>query len=427
MTLPLIDRLDYPVNARPFALFRIGLGAVLVLQYIDLIYFRHLLGERWPVHGTAILATVATLGIITALWLSAGFYTRIASVASYACVVATFGIVTRRLGVFYAADGFMIAASLLCVLIPTGRALSLDRHWGIEKRCSISNLANVLLIVVLSVSYLDAVSIKLGEDLWLSGLGVWLPLTQPWAVFFTSDWFLDSEFLAKSAGYSALAFQILFPVLVWLRPLRLPLVLIGIGMHVGIAVSFPCPVFGLLMCVYFLPLLRVERMPETEREPRWPLLACMAVYLVTLPIINIHSPLNARIRYIYSFTGIESHGLFLQSHWLNHPTEYRLEFTDATGTQTIPTTRESGYAGLYVLERRWCVTNFYRYSADLDTYLPTIEHLVSRWAGERTGQVSIYTREPETPDKWRPGVLRENRERPWRLERKMAWPFDKGE
>jgi hypothetical protein len=64
--------------------------------------------------------------------------------------------------------------------------------------------------------------------------------------------------------------------------------------------------------------------------------------------------------------------------------------------------------------------HFYRYSSSPKEYERTIQQIVTQWAKHSGADVSkgviqVSTREPVTPDKWRAGVLKENREKAWTL------------
>ncbi len=77
-----------------------------------------------------------------------------------------------------------------------------------------------------------------------------------------------SLFQAPSAHYSmfyrfmnwlVLGYQLLFPLLVWLRRVKIPLLLSGVLMHLYIAVVLGLPAFGLIMIlsyIYFWPTKR---------------------------------------------------------------------------------------------------------------------------------------------------------------------------
>ncbi|WP_417731003.1 DCC1-like thiol-disulfide oxidoreductase family protein [Rosistilla oblonga] len=64
---------------------------------------------------------------------------------------------------------------------------------------------------------------------------------------------LNHKWLAIGAGYAAFCFETVFIFLFWFKPAWLPLTLVGIGLHVGILVEFPIPLFALgVICLYLL-------------------------------------------------------------------------------------------------------------------------------------------------------------------------------
>jgi hypothetical protein len=445
----IIDRLDYPVSALPFGLFRIGMALVAMVQYADALYFRAMLApEASPAWNAAILP-LGVAGFAAAAWMGLGLWSRWAACANYLCVVGLFGFVMRNLSVTYALDWFVILGSLLCAVIPVGRAVSLDRYLGLESRATVSNWCVITFMVVLSCAYLDAFANKLTDDMWTSGLGVWLPMTQPFAVLVPFDWVTNSKFLSLSMGYAALAFQGLFPLLIWFRWLRLPIVVFGVMLHAGITLAFPCPLFGVAMLLFYLPLMPAWVYPqpgalEKTADKRWPLFLVILAYLVFQPPLTARrlmtghdataarrvtsdttpkqrrSPIGLFLQTVRQFTGISMHALFMKHHWVSHSREYHLVFRDAEGEQVIPLTRPSGFSHFYAQERRWCDYSFFRYSTDPQKMRASLEPLIRLWAERNgvelsTGDVLLYSRLPETPMRWEPGLLQANADRKWEL------------
>ncbi|MBF4985473.1 hypothetical protein FNJ87_14430 [Nonlabens mediterrranea] len=53
-------------------------------------------------------------------------------------------------------------------------------------------------------------------------------------------------------------FEIVFPFLFWLKRFRLPLLIIGLGLHLGILFSYPIPLFALAMINVYLLLVPIS-------------------------------------------------------------------------------------------------------------------------------------------------------------------------
>ena len=94
--------------------------------------------------------------------------------------------------------------------------------------------------------------------MWSSGLGLWKPASVPHAIWCDLSFLLNQRPLVIFLGYLTLYFETAFVILIWFPRLRLPLFVIGIGLHLGTAIVFPLPWFGLVMCALYIPLL-----------PRW--------------------------------------------------------------------------------------------------------------------------------------------------------------
>ena len=93
--------------------------------------------------------------------------------------------------------------------------------------------------------------------------------------------------LAMLATYGAVAFQILFVVLVWNKRARPYLVAAGIGLHlVGIAFGMGLFIFGTVMCLAYLAFIDEEK----ARRLRHPFIsgACLEVVCpATVPLARV--------------------------------------------------------------------------------------------------------------------------------------------
>jgi hypothetical protein len=119
------------------------------------------------------------------------------------------------------------------------------------------NLAVLAIMIQLCLVYFLSGLAKIGDTEWLEGRAI-MAVSQ-------IRHFSLSDFLAYSSerdplyillNYLVVAYQVLFPILVWLKPIKKPLLLLGIGMHVYIGLVMGLPEFGLIMIiayVYFWP------------------------------------------------------------------------------------------------------------------------------------------------------------------------------
>ncbi len=454
-----------PIDATSFGVFRVVFGLVLTAEYLHTGYFRGLLISAAELHPWGPLTLVLCgLGAVSSLLLSLGLFTRSAAVLAYLATVVTFGLVAPHLTFSYHADGFLISGTLICLLCPVEQAVSLDRR---RRGSGVSlggmrRLHETFLIVVMSAVYLDAFTWKFSTKLWRSGLGVWAPISQPFATYLDLTWLGHWKAPLVALGYFVLAYQIAFPVSVWIRKLRLPLVMVGIGMHLSIGLCFPIPLFGLVAAAFYLPLVPVSvyraiglpasvlaALPDGGTSWRHrAVTAATALWIVVWPIVNIQSDFHPRYtfaragtllgrlerhaqrdsarlsRLLYPVTGIGPHPIFLDYYFEQHQAEYRVALADDAGAQKwIPLTTVNGTMSTYGLNRNWCVFSWFIYSQDADQMIPAVERLVRFYGGVGGTseslpyrQVLVYSRHAETDlTTWQDDLLQRNRNRPWTL------------
>src|SRR6478736_7745025 len=87
----------------------------------------------------------------------------------------------------------------------------------------------------------------------MTGIGMWLPASMAFMTYSSWPVLLNAKWLMLSLGYLTFAFEAFFAFLFFRKSWRIPLVLIGIGLHLGIAIIFPIPWFGLgVVAIYLL-------------------------------------------------------------------------------------------------------------------------------------------------------------------------------
>lgn len=261
----------------PLAWFRITYAIVLFLEVSQLARLEPLwAGEALPgVTGSDVRLCYALLAWRVALvCLALGLFTRSTALVSYVMTLATLSTFHRF---EYHVDYILTAVNLLLLVTPVSARLSLDRALASRRRAraglaplppvEVSELSGALLLVFgVGVVYLDSVFYKLVSPMWTRGLGLWLPASLPHVAWHDLGPLLDREWLVRGLGWLTLAFEALFLLLVWWRPLRPWLLAVGLGLHLGITVVFPIPWFGLAVACLYLLLIPAE---AYERAGRW--------------------------------------------------------------------------------------------------------------------------------------------------------------
>jgi predicted DCC family thiol-disulfide oxidoreductase YuxK len=212
------------------------------------------------------VACLAVLGLFTV-----GLWSRLTAVLAWVIVVGT----VHRLPV--ALFGFDQAVSswalYLAVTGASGQAVSLDRflarwrlaraeaspsrrrrdgRWtlppGVPAPTVSANLALRLIQLHLCVIYASAGLAKLQGPTWWNGLAIWGTLASGEFRLIDFTWTAAYPWLLNVLTHGALAVELGYPVLVWVRALR-PLVLaLVVGLHFGIGLTAPgLAEFGLAM------------------------------------------------------------------------------------------------------------------------------------------------------------------------------------
>lgn len=259
-----IKKLDEEqVDPIGLAIFRILYSLVLLGEVIQLFYFRHLVYDKIPFVVPAEIHWAWPLGIwmVAIVCVLFGFYYRIAALVSYLLTVVCVATTSAyEYHMFYAYTGI----NFLLMLIPANRVWSLDSvrakvSGAIARQEDLAQpkvslwTYRVLVFVGIALVYFDSIFHKFASDIWMNGLGAWLPANLPMVTQSDTSLIWNSKFLALFSGYLTLIFEVVFIFCFWFRKCWLPLFLIGVGFHLGILVEFPIPFFALgFACLYLL-------------------------------------------------------------------------------------------------------------------------------------------------------------------------------
>jgi predicted DCC family thiol-disulfide oxidoreductase YuxK len=203
--------------------------------------------------GEISFTTPLLLWMATLVLLILGLFTGPAALVNYGfCLVFFSSLKTYT----YMMTPVYIGLSFLFMFLPLSRRLSLDRlrlklrysntRFRYQPPATVSQLAYYAPVVLgIALVYLDSTFYKLTSPMWLAGLGMWKTLSLPYETQLNASFILNSSFLVKSLGYLTLVFEFFFLFLFPLRKYRLILLAIGIGLHAGILLFFPFPLFAI--------------------------------------------------------------------------------------------------------------------------------------------------------------------------------------
>ncbi|MGH8558387.1 MAG: DCC1-like thiol-disulfide oxidoreductase family protein [Methylococcales bacterium] len=268
--LGLIERgLEKKVPAIGLGLFRIFFGLVILQEIVYLVYFRHLIFDKIPFMETANPIVSFALGgwLLAAVFLIFGLFTSAFAVANYVFWVV-FVLLTPMWRDFDGGfDQLMTSSSLILIFVHPERRFSLDT---LRLQLKFAGLAPTLVQdtrlpvifyyllagVSLGLLYFDAALHKFQSEIWMNGLGVWVPNTMPYYISpFDFDWFVNNRRLQELSGYSLFVFQLSFLFIFTRRLFRIPLLIFGLLFHLGIIFCLNIYPFGFGMLVHYILLV----------------------------------------------------------------------------------------------------------------------------------------------------------------------------
>lgn len=263
------------------ALFRILFGAILILNALLLIpgfmdYFgpRGMLGGFQPAeprllnlfhltgNGVVALQTVFAIHLLSAVSLTAGFFTRTSAVIAF-LTLGSF----HDLNFMILNSGDMALRAILFLLLfsRSGDAFSLDRLLARRAGRARSTprfqapWAQRMIQLQISYLYFTTAWCKLDGATWADGTAVYYS-SRLWEFErFRVPYLFDHLWSIRLLTWSSLALEILLGTLIWYRPLRIPLICIGILFHLGIEWTMNIPVFELLMAVCLIGMLEPKQ------------------------------------------------------------------------------------------------------------------------------------------------------------------------
>ena len=251
------------VSASGLALFRVFYGFVLLFEVMQLFYFRHLIFDKIPYfEPSEIDFTIPlVLWMVSISCIILGLFTRFSSVVNYLfSIVFLSTISSYEYHMFYAYMG----VNFLLMFVNTYQVFSFDRLimklkysnsrtlYKPSRKVSVLNYY-ILILVAIGFVYFDSIFFKLASPLWLKGLGVWLPASLPHFTHINNSFLLNLKWLILFLGYLTFVFETTFIFTFFRKKWRLPLLIVGVGLHFGILICFPIPWFALgVMSIYIL-------------------------------------------------------------------------------------------------------------------------------------------------------------------------------
>lgn len=453
----LYDRQLPPIG---LALFRIVYSLVLLCEVGQLFHLRHLIFDPVPYLQLPDASYTPALAfwLVVVVCLLLGWQTRAAAWANYAFTLYTFAAFHQF---EYHIDFIYAGVNLLLPFLPVSECLSVD-SWRMGKtpcRVSVFNY-HAPLIVGVALMYFDSTAYKLGSPMWLDGLGLWRPASYPHTSWlFDPSWLLDQKYLVMGMSYLVVAFEATFPLLLFLPAFRGPIFVLGVAFHLGIAVMFPIPWFGLAMAALYLLLLpyqayeRLERVfgiqssEDMERE-RWNLriILCLTIGIVILqPIYTAQTPfagsvanalgLDAARRRVVAVgrtlapiaraVGCGAHAVFVDSHFDDYDHAVTVEMVD-NQTNPGPIVPETGMTNRRYTGRAWAFWTFRACAPSISPEMLrsgikrfTAFHMAQ--SGREEARYRVLARHYDVAESWEPGFYGRQIAKPWIAVGEVRW------
>ncbi len=261
--------LNKQVPATGLGLFRLFYGLITLQEIFFLLYFNHLIFDPIPYLDVEFPMIPAFLGFwaIVATCVTLGYRYQTVMLCNYLFWIVFVNFTPMQRDFDGGFDTFMIGAGFFLLFLPADKAFSLDnlryklstpfKHYSEYSKPTVSVLAYYLPVAIcLGFLYFDSVVHKMFAEHWRNGLGTWLPATQPYYVSaLDMSPLLDQKWIQNLLGYTILVFQFTFVFFFWQRYARIVYLFIGLGLHLGITLSFNIYPFGLGMLSFYLLMI----------------------------------------------------------------------------------------------------------------------------------------------------------------------------
>jgi hypothetical protein len=268
------------LDLRSLAAFRIGLGALILLdlvqRYADLTAFYTdkgvlpisllTLGQpgnwQWSIHawsGTAeFQMALFAVAAIAGFCLLIGCFTTTASLVSWLLLIS---IHTRNPLVGNAGDSYLALLTFWGMFLPLGRVWSFDaRKLPPPSEMKISSLPTAALYLQVLYLYVSTAVLKLQNESWQSGEAIAISLSKDYLITLSGRALSTQTLFLKWLTWATLVFEVIGPIAVvfsrgWTR---LGVLALFAVFHLGLAICFSIGLFPYVCIVALLAFLPAE-------------------------------------------------------------------------------------------------------------------------------------------------------------------------
>lgn len=283
-----------PQSPIPMGVFRILYGTCVTMTLL-------LLHSEWldwfGVHSWVTLSTMARvepgvrLNLFTVMpqndaWISAffwiflgfavlltiGLWTRLSSIVVFVCLAS---IQQRNLYILHGGDVFLRVTGFFLMFAPAGAAFSIDRLIRVRRKLEGVEIeprapwAQRMIQFELALLYFASFLWKIKGAPWLDGTALFYVFQIHSIQRFPLPGWTQQLWILKLLTWYTLVLEFSLGVLIWFRPFRYPLLVLGLLFHLGIEYSLNIPMFEwdvLTAYVLFIDPADLQRMLPFARE-----------------------------------------------------------------------------------------------------------------------------------------------------------------
>lgn len=130
----------------------------------------------------------------------------------------------------------------------------------------LSNTFYWIILIQICILYFFSSLYKLFDYHWYEGTAVmYVSRIDAYSSFLFETIFSENVVLSMSVTYITLAYQILFPVLVWFKKIKIPFLIIGTLFHLGIAFGMGLFTFGAIMIIVYIMFLEEDHIQKMKQ------------------------------------------------------------------------------------------------------------------------------------------------------------------
>jgi hypothetical protein len=178
-----------------------------------------------------------------------GLFPRAAALVAFLCEQSFL----HRNPIFAYGVDLIASVFLLYLCFADYRADSAERR---DYRSALGSMAYRLCQLQICIIYAFSGLDKVRGATWWKGEALWYVSLNPQYSNFDMSWIAHFPFLLAAMTYGSMIWEVYFPALIWVKPIRYPVLVGGVLLHIGIAAFMGLQTFGIMMIVLYTLFLR---------------------------------------------------------------------------------------------------------------------------------------------------------------------------